>query len=218
MAVHAKLLKVKGELPFLKKDKSGYGYKYVSGMNILSTVNPLLEKHNLFVFPRVVDSSYERVVTGEKINNKTGETVIKHETLYTISMVYTIVDTEDNESVEIPWFSSGCNNEEQGVGSAYTYGQRYFWLNLFGIPTDENDPDLKNRTSNSNKTATPKQPATPKAGAKEVLTALLMKGGYKESDIEGLTEGKYKTIDDVISTTDAEKRKFKTLISKPKKK
>ncbi|MNP04955.1 ERF superfamily protein [compost metagenome] len=44
--------------------------------------------------------------------------------------------------IECPWYSQGVDIAgEKGVGKALTYGEKYFILKFFNIPTDKDDPD-----------------------------------------------------------------------------
>ena len=49
---------------------------------------------------------------------------------------------EPEERVTIDWLSSGEDEDPaKANGKAHTYGERYFLLKFFNIPTDNEDPD-----------------------------------------------------------------------------
>ena len=58
-----------------------------------------------------------------------------------IKMRFTWIDAESGDTLSVDWASSGCNGIDKSIGSAYTYGERYFLLKQFGIATDKDDVD-----------------------------------------------------------------------------
>ncbi|MNI49325.1 ERF superfamily protein [compost metagenome] len=60
-----------------------------------------------------------------------------------LKLTMTWVNADDpSEIVECPWYSQGVDIAgEKGVGKALTYGEKYFILKFFNIPTDNDDPD-----------------------------------------------------------------------------
>ena len=62
-----------------------------------------------------------------------------------LSLNYTWVDVENPEDkISVPWYAQGLDVGEKGPGKAYTYGEKYFLLKFFNIPTDKDDPDGQN--------------------------------------------------------------------------
>lgn len=60
-------------------------------------------------------------------------------------MRFTWVDVETGEKDENLFGANGQNDWDKGVGSALTYGERYFLLKYFHISTDEDDIDNPDR-------------------------------------------------------------------------
>jgi hypothetical protein len=60
-------------------------------------------------------------------------------------MRFTWVDIETGEKDENLFGANGQNDWDKGVGSALTYGERYFLLKFFHIATDEDDIDNPDR-------------------------------------------------------------------------
>lgn len=137
LTVYKKLLEVKKKVPYLKKDKSGFNYTYVTPSAVFATINPILNDVGLILVTNVIDcKSYE--IT--PVIGKDGK-VKSPEWKFDLNFIFDWVDVETGEKVSIPWSASGCNGEDKGLGSALTYAERYFILKQFNIPTDNDDPD-----------------------------------------------------------------------------
>ena len=134
MNIYQKLLQAKKKVPYLQKNKKNFQYTYVSPSNVFATINPILNDLGLILITSVVNSKSQRI----EIETKNG---IKKEWLYDLDILFSWVDTETGEKLDIPFKASGCNGEEKGLGSALTYAERYFVLKQFNIPTDDDDPD-----------------------------------------------------------------------------
>lgn len=133
--IYKKLLEVKKKVPYLQKDKKGFNYSYVTPTAVCATINPLINEQGLLLITQVIDSkSYEIPVPTKNDPNK-------REWKFDLDFIFTWVDVETGERVDIAWKASGCNGEDKGLGSALTYAERYFLLKQFNIPTDSDDPD-----------------------------------------------------------------------------
>lgn len=132
--IYQKLLELQKAVVGLTKDKSGNSYQYVSGDKILSIVRPKMDALGLLLIPEVEESTYTR----QDYNTKNGE---KSEIFCTLRLKFTWIDADSGEKVECRWASSGMNNWDKGLGSALTYGERYFLLKFFHIATDKDDVD-----------------------------------------------------------------------------
>lgn len=152
--LYGKLLAVKKQVPYIKKDKEGFNYTYATPSAVFGTLNPLLNAVGLLLITNVVDSkSYAITVVTKK-----GP---KEEWKFDLKFIFKWVDTETGEELAIPWEASGVNGEDKGLGSALTYAERYFVLKQFNIPTDDDDPDNfqeKHGTEESKETAKIKRP------------------------------------------------------------
>ena len=134
MNIYQKLLAVKRAVPYLKKDKRGFNYTYVTPSQLFATINPVLNDIGLLLVTNVVGSTSYLINTG-----KTDKA--KAEWKYDLDFIFDWIDTETGEKISIPWKASGVNGEDKGLGSALTYAERYFILKQFNIPTDDDDPD-----------------------------------------------------------------------------
>lgn len=146
--IYQKLAKIRKNLEVLQKDKSGYGYKYVSEAEIMSKLSVWLDKMGLLLFPKIVpdtSSAYIEELDTIKYDKKSGETITekKNEVIVRGEMLYTWVNVDNpDERLEVPWFFAGQQADaSQAFGSGLTYCNRYFLLKFFNIATTEDDPD-----------------------------------------------------------------------------
>jgi hypothetical protein len=136
-----KLLEVKKKVPYLQKDKKSFQYSYATPSKVLGTLNPLLNDAGLLLKSEVISATHQRVFVKHKKDKTSGEFIDVYETLYDLELRFTWVDVDTGDKDENMFFASGLNGDEKGVGSALTYGERYFLLKYFNIPTDDDDPD-----------------------------------------------------------------------------
>jgi len=152
MNIYQKLAKVRKQVEVIQRNKSGYGYKYVSEDEILAKVSGLMDKYSLSLIPSIVQESaviepYHTMKTKVLTNKVTGETsrYEEHvnEVLVHADMQFTWVNNDDpNERVVVPWILIGHQSDgSQSFGSGLSYAMRYFLLKYFNIATPEDDPD-----------------------------------------------------------------------------
>ena len=139
MSIYKKLLELQKAVVGLMKDKNGNSYQYVSGDKLLSIVRPKMDSLGLLLSQEVVDSVFER--QDYEIVNSKGEVKKKSEMFCALKMRFTWIDADTGETLVCNWASSGMNNWDKGLGSALTYGERYFLLKFFHIQTDKDDVD-----------------------------------------------------------------------------
>lgn len=161
MSIYKKLLEIQKSIIGLGEDKKSFGYNYVSGSKVLSHVKPLMNKHGIILKQEILTIDNTR----QDYSTKRGD---KSEVLTKITMKFTWVDVETGETDENLFAANGQNDWEKGLGSALTYGERYFLLKYFHISTDKDDidnPDRKesNESSVKKPTEKPKQQAELKA-------------------------------------------------------
>lgn len=144
IALYKKLHKIQSEVSAVKKDKKAFSFEYVTGNKILSRIKPLMIELGLLLKQEIisVDNSrqdYEVWDKGRK-ENKT-----KSEILSKVTMKFTWIDIDTGETDENLFAANGQNDWEKGLGSALTYGERYFLLKYFHIETDKDDVDNPHR-------------------------------------------------------------------------
>ena len=139
------LVKAQAEFPTLPKDKDGYNYKYSDLDTVISTLRPILAKHNIgFVQTLTTLESGKWAITTRLFNNA-GEWL--------------------EDTSPLPDVSLAKGNAAQNIGAAITYMKRYTLCAFLGVSSDE-DPDGKpegNPDINARKTQTENkaQPQTP---------------------------------------------------------
>lgn len=139
MGIYKKLLALQQAVVGLTRDKAGNSYQYVSGDKILGIVRPKMDSLGLLLIPEVEESSFTR--QDYSLFDKNGNEKPKSEIFCALKLKFTWVDAETGETIVCRWASSGMNNWDKGLGSALTYGERYFLLKFFHIATDKDDVD-----------------------------------------------------------------------------
>lgn len=134
--VYKKLLEIQKRVKGLAKDKQGNSYSYVSGSKALGIIRPAMDELGVLLIPEVLDSTFER----QDYATSKGQ---KSEMFVSLTMLFTWVDAESGDSIAVKWASSGMNAWDKGLGSALTYGERYFLLKFFHIQTDYDDVDAR---------------------------------------------------------------------------
>lgn len=139
MGLYKKLLEMQKAVVGLTRDKSGNSYQYVSGDKVLGIVRPKMDSLGLILVPEIEDSSFTRQ-DYTLVDNK-GNARQKSEIFCALKLKFTWIDTDTGETLVCRWASSGQNNWDKGLGSALTYGERYFLLKFFHVATDKDDVD-----------------------------------------------------------------------------
>ena len=140
MSIYKKLIEIQKKINGLGKDKdtkSQYnpnGYKYVTGDKVLGEIKPLMNSLGLLLKQEVLSIDNIRHDYATKNGSKS-------EVHSRVMMRFTWVDVETGEKDENLFGANGQNDWDKGVGSALTYGERYFLLKYFHIATDEDDID-----------------------------------------------------------------------------
>jgi hypothetical protein len=168
--IYEKLLAIQQHVKGLAKDKKSHNFDYVTGNKLLSFIRPKMDELGLLLKTEVMNVHNERMDYATKYAEKS-------EILTTAFMKFTWVDVETGEKDENMFVANGMNGWDKGVGSAITYGERYFLMKYFHIPTDEDDID--------NPEVAPKEDAAPKK-AVEKAVEVAKDAGYVQVDEDGL--------------------------------
>lgn len=138
MKIYQKLLRIQQGIKSLAKDALGGQYLYVSPSKVLGVVRQMMDEEKLLLKQEVIEIVNQR----QDYDLGKGEFKrIKSEILTTLKMRFTWVDVESGEVDVNEFAANGQNDFDKGVGSALTYGERYFLLKYFHIATDEDDCD-----------------------------------------------------------------------------
>lgn len=144
MSLYGKLLEMQRRVDGLIKDGRNVSDKYdfASDENVLDRFRPIMDELGLLLIPSVRDARVHEGTT------RSGTARFLTEVFYTM----TWRDTESGETLEVPWYAQGVDLAgEKGVGKAATYGEKYFFLKFFHIPTRKDDPDSDRHTGNREK-------------------------------------------------------------------
>ena len=136
--LYNKLLTIQKRVIGLGKDKQAFGYKYVTGDKLLNEVKPMMNELGLLLKQEVISIENTR----QDYNTKNGA---KSEINSKVMLRFTWIDCETGDKDENLFGANGQNDWDKGVGSALTYGERYFLLKYFHIATDEDDIDNPDR-------------------------------------------------------------------------
>lgn len=151
LTLHQKLAKIRKQVEVVQKNKSGYGYKYVTDDELLAKITGAMDKLGVSLIPNIVPgtlvvSPYTYTKT-KKEKQKDGtylpyEEIVNEFTSY-CDMKYVWVDNADpTQTVEVAWAMVGQQSDaSQCLGSGLTYSMRYFLLKFFNVATPEDDPD-----------------------------------------------------------------------------
>lgn len=139
--VEKKIIKIMNTVRGLSKNQDGFNYKFVTGDKLLSYLRPLLIESGLMLRTEVVNviTIPQTYRAWDKASKQMQD---KTEILYGITMRMTWTDTEDGTTMVDEFAGYGMNSFDKGFGSALTYGQRYYLLKTFLIPTDKDDVDM----------------------------------------------------------------------------
>ena len=131
MTLNEKLLELKKSVTGLGKDEFNphFKFNYVSSTKTLRALRDKMNELGLLLVPAVT-----------KVNTQVSQNKIFTE----LWMDFTWVNVEDpGDYLVVHWYAQGVDSGERGVGKAYTYGEKYFLLKFFNIPTDKDDPDAE---------------------------------------------------------------------------
>ena len=140
--IYQKLAKVRKSVEVVQRNKSGYGYKYVSDDVLLAKISGLMDKYALSLLPSIVPGTFH-VEPYHYVKVKKGVEEPVNELIVYADMKFTWIDNDSPENkVIVDWALVGHQSDaSQSLGSALTYSYRYFILKFFGVATPEDDPD-----------------------------------------------------------------------------
>lgn len=147
MNIYQKLARIRKQVEVIQKNKSGYGYKYVSEDEILAKISVFMDKYGLSLIPNIKQGSTIVSPYTYKKAKTTGKGDIyeenNNEVLVSADMMWSWVDNDNpEERIDVEWALVGQQGDaSQAFGSGLTYSNRYFLLKFFNIATPDADPD-----------------------------------------------------------------------------
>jgi hypothetical protein len=185
MNLWQKIIEVRKSVNSLTKDvdKDGLKYTYVSGNQILGKIKAMMDEKGIILQPSIELGSHEQYDYTTQYGKEMTDFIVKGE------MSYTWINAEKPEEREIVrWAYYGQQSDiSKALGSGLTYSERYFLLKYFGLPTDEDDPDL-NQDDKKGKTKEKKKYDDKKDELGDKLIDLISKKG---ATVKGILD-KYK--------------------------
>lgn len=147
MNIYQKLAKIRKPVEVLQKNKSGFGYKYVTEDVILSKITGLMGKLGVSLIPNITKGTlnvepYGYVKTKSTKDGKIYEENV-NEILVNCDMEWHWINNENpDDRVIVPWAMVGQQSDaSQAFGSGLSYASRYFMLKYFNVATSDDDPD-----------------------------------------------------------------------------
>lgn len=142
MNLYQKLAKIRKTTEVIQKNKSGFGYKYVSDDEILAKITGQMDKLGISLIPRTVPNTLD-VAPYTYVKDKKGVQETVNEILVSADMVYTWINNDNpEEKIDVTWNLVGQQSDaSQAFGSGLTYSMRYFLLKYFNVATPDSDPD-----------------------------------------------------------------------------
>ena len=135
--IYQKLAKIRKQVEVIQKNKSGYGYKYVSEDEILAKISVFMDKYGLSLVPAIVGGTTKVEPYAYKKTKSTSKgdiyEEINNEVLVSSDMVWSWINNDNpKERVEVGWALVGQQGDaSQAFGSGLTYSSRYFMLKYF---------------------------------------------------------------------------------------
>lgn len=147
MNIYQKLAKIGERVDVIKKNKTGYGYSYVTEDLILAKIKGLMSKLGVSLIPSIVPGTtsvnpyaYKKtkvLKTGAVLEENVSEILVSADTQWTW-----VNNDNPDDRIVVPWSLVGQQSDaSQAFGSGLTYSSRYFLLKYFNIATSEDDPD-----------------------------------------------------------------------------
>lgn len=141
-----KLAKIRSMSDAVAKTKRGYNYSYEDITEILANVTTGMKRYGVSLIPSI-EPGTSSVVSNSIVKTKVDKTGKAYdstttEMLYSAEMNFKWVDDETHESLDVPWFVTGSQEDpSQAFGSALTYCTRYFLTSYFQIARADDDVD-----------------------------------------------------------------------------
>ena len=144
--LYQKLAKIRKQVEVVQKNKSGYGYKYVTDDELLAKITVGMDRYGVSLVPNIVPGTlrvepYTYKKTKRDKNGPYEETVNEFTAVCDMSYVWVNNDNPE-ETVTVSWSMVGQQSDaSQCLGSGLTYSMRYFLLKYFNVATPDDDPD-----------------------------------------------------------------------------
>jgi hypothetical protein len=138
MNLYTKLVDIRKSVEYLQKTERGnQGAMYVDPAVLVQKIRAKMDDGGILLVPSLSDTTVDTIQDPTK-NNPNATSF-----LFRSKMLYTFIDAESGEKLDVPWFMTGKHLQDPAMagGAALTYFERYFLLKFFQIPTSKDDPE-----------------------------------------------------------------------------
>jgi hypothetical protein len=138
MNLYTKLVDIRKSVEYLQKTERGnQGAMYVDPAVLVQKIRAKMDDGGILLVPSLSDTTIDTIPDPTK-NNPNATSF-----LFRSKMLYTFIDAESGEKLDVPWFMTGKHLQDPAMagGAALTYFERYFLLKFFQIPTSKDDPE-----------------------------------------------------------------------------
>lgn len=136
--LYTKLVGIRKAVEYIQKTERGnQGAMYVDPAVLVQKIRSKMDELSILLVPAMSETTVESMADPTK-NNPAATSF-----LFRSKMLYTFIDAESGEQLEVPWFMTGKHLQDPAMagGAALTYFERYFLLKFFQIPTSKDDPE-----------------------------------------------------------------------------
>lgn len=110
-------------------------YDYATEADIVQVVRNEMATRQVMLIPSVQNHERHEITT--KKNERADPLTVLH-------MLFTLMDGETGETIQMPWIGVGQDGGDKGVYKAMTGGEKYLLMKLFLMPTGD-DPETEGR-------------------------------------------------------------------------
>jgi hypothetical protein len=218
MEIFKRIPKIAGEIEAIGKDQraqgSGHGFNFRGIDDVYNAVSKVMAKHGVFSVPEIIDANFIDV------SSRQGTKGIHARIKYKFTFY-----AEDGSSVSAMTFGEGIDYGDKASNKCASIAHKYALLQIFAIPTaDNDDPDKEIHEIKSDKPTekrtepqkNEKQKRAATDGDIKKLWALAKAKGYDGIHIDvaanaffkkgprGLTKEELKVLESMISKYEAE--------------
>lgn len=142
MKLVEKLCEIMATVTYIQKrgKNTHFGYKYATEADVSDAIRKELVKHKVFMLPS------QESTTQREIQTKAKNT----ETITKVRIVYTFLDAESDETLQMTMEGEGQDPGDKGIYKAITGATKYALMKAFLIPTGD-DPEGDSGVDERNK-------------------------------------------------------------------
>lgn len=132
MGLHARIARIKGDLPDIDPEGTNkhFNYKFFSNLQIMGIFRPRLARQMIVVIPETVEENEPK----ELKTSKGGSSLLTR-----IKVTWRVVDALNGESFTGQSLGYGDDSGDKGANKAYTAALKNFLMKLFEVGGDADD-------------------------------------------------------------------------------